>query len=50
MPNVGGNKAKRIAFKDITEECGEGKFYTRNYICIESRIIGLLTINDILEV
>lgn len=31
--------AKKIALKDITEECGENKFYTKNYVNIESEIL-----------
>ena len=32
-------KTKSIAIKDITKECGEGKFYSRVYISIESKVL-----------
>jgi hypothetical protein len=30
---------KSLALKDITEECGTDKFYTRNYVNVESRVL-----------
>lgn len=34
-------ECKSIALKDITEECGENKFYTRNYVHVESRVLNM---------
>lgn len=38
-------KTKSIAMKDITKECGEGKFYTRGYIGIESKVLQWTKLN-----
>ena len=35
----GATECKYIALKDITSECGEGKFFTRNYINSESQVL-----------
>ena len=35
------SKTKKIASFDISQECGEGKFYTRNYIGYESIVLQL---------
>lgn len=35
----GSKKVKQIALKDITEECGDGKFYSKNYISHEYLVL-----------
>jgi hypothetical protein len=40
VSRVGGTKCKQIAMRDISEECGEGKFYNQNYITKESIVMG----------
>lgn len=35
----GATKCKQIALKDITKDCGEGKFFTRNYINSECAVL-----------
>jgi len=36
---VGGTLTKEIAMRDITKECGENKFYSKNYIPIEFLVL-----------
>ena len=33
------SSVKSIALRDISEECGENKFYTKNYVNIENRVL-----------
>lgn len=40
MPyGTSSSEAKRIACMDITLECGENKFYSRNYILREGQVL-----------
>lgn len=39
------SKTKAVAMKDISAECGENKFYTRNYLPIERSVLDLNVIN-----
>lgn len=39
MPRLGASKCKRLALKHISKECGKNKFFSKNYIQIESKII-----------
>jgi hypothetical protein len=38
---VGQSKTRLLASKDISMECGENKFYTKNYLVFESQILQL---------
>lgn len=40
MPyGTSSKEARRIAILDITTECGNGKFYTKNYIQTEGQVL-----------
>jgi len=38
---LGQSKTRLLAFKHICMECGENKFYTKNYLPFESKILQL---------
>jgi hypothetical protein len=38
---LGQSLCKSIAFKDISKECGKDKFYSMNYLGIESQVLSL---------
>lgn len=42
---INATSAKRIASIDISKECGEGKFYSKNYLSLESKILNQHIIN-----
>ncbi len=41
MPRVEGSKTKAFALNDISKECGEGKFFIRNYLLVEHLVMGV---------
>jgi len=33
------NKTKQVAIRDIAQECGKGKLYSRNYLHVEFQVL-----------
>ena len=38
---TGSSKIKKLVMRDISKECGEGRFYVRNYIGVEYLVLRL---------